>query len=45
MSRKKVGVQYGPEQASYEPDVDGLEEGFEPDFEFIDEVENNDIEW
>lgn len=47
MSRKKVGVQYGPEQASYEPDVEGLEEGFEPDFEFIDEVEenNNDIEW
>ena len=47
MSRKKMGVSYGPEQASYVPDVEGLEEGFEPDFEFIDEVEenNNDIEW
>ena len=47
MSRKKMGVSYGPEQASYEPDVEGLEEGFEPDFEFIDEVEenSNDIEW
>lgn len=47
MSRKKMGVTYGPEKASYVPDVEGLEEGFEPDFEFIDEVEenNNDIEW
>jgi hypothetical protein len=46
ISRKKVGVSYGPEKASYVPDVEGLEEGYEPDFEFIDEVEDdNNIEW